>query len=92
MLRGWKAGSPDFQWNLLALANFMRLSLLKGARAALSCAAWLDLFPGEAAGRSLQSLVMPWKKAVSLFGREASSARIARVLCSPGHRSVNVGD
>jgi hypothetical protein len=39
MLRGWKAGSPDFQWNLLALANFMRLSLLKGALAALSCAA-----------------------------------------------------
>ena len=27
--------SPDFLWNLVALANFMRLSLLKGARAGL---------------------------------------------------------
>ena len=26
---------PDFLWNLVALANFMRLSLLKGARAGL---------------------------------------------------------
>jgi hypothetical protein len=31
--------SPDFLLNLVALANFMRLSLLKGAHAALSCAA-----------------------------------------------------
>src|SRR5271156_3628689 len=35
-------GSPDFLWNLVALANFMRLSLLKVARAASSSAAWQD--------------------------------------------------
>ena len=33
--------SPDFLWNLVALADFMRLSLLKGARAASSSAAWV---------------------------------------------------
>jgi hypothetical protein len=27
----------------VALANFMRLSLLKGAHAALSCAAWQEI-------------------------------------------------
>jgi hypothetical protein len=32
-------GSPVFLLNLVALANLMRLSLLKGAHAALSCAA-----------------------------------------------------
>jgi hypothetical protein len=31
-----------FLWNLVALANFMRLSLLKGARAASSSAAWQE--------------------------------------------------
>ena len=34
--------SPDFLWSLVALANFMRLSLLKGARAASSSAAWQE--------------------------------------------------
>jgi hypothetical protein len=29
--------------NLVALANFMRLSLLKGAHAVLSCAAWQEI-------------------------------------------------
>jgi hypothetical protein len=33
------APPPDFLWNLVALANFMRLSSLKGARAASSSAA-----------------------------------------------------
>jgi hypothetical protein len=41
--------SPDFLWNLVALANFMRLSLLKGARAALSSDAWQEIrVPGWA--------------------------------------------
>jgi hypothetical protein len=31
--------SPDLLWNLVALASFMRLSLLKGSRAASSSAA-----------------------------------------------------
>ena len=31
--------TPDFLWNLVASASFMRLSLLKGAHAALSSAA-----------------------------------------------------
>src|SRR6202046_378629 len=34
---------PDFLWNLVALANFMRLSLLKGAPAASSSAAWQEI-------------------------------------------------
>jgi hypothetical protein len=40
---------PDFLWNLVALANFMRLSLLKGAHAASSSAAWQEIrVPGWA--------------------------------------------
>jgi hypothetical protein len=40
---------PDFLWNLVALANFMRLSLLKGARATSSSAAWQEIrVPGWA--------------------------------------------
>ena len=35
--------TPDFLWNLVALANFMRLSLLKGAYAAVSCAGWQEI-------------------------------------------------
>jgi hypothetical protein len=38
--------TPDFLWNLVALANFMRLSLLKGARAASSRAAWQEIRSG----------------------------------------------
>ena len=34
---------PDFLWNLVASANFMRLSLRKGAHAALSSAAWQEI-------------------------------------------------
>jgi hypothetical protein len=34
---------PDFLWNLLASANFMRLSLRKGAHAALSSAVWQEI-------------------------------------------------
>jgi hypothetical protein len=34
---------PDFLWNLVALANFMRLSLRKGAHAASSSAAWQEI-------------------------------------------------
>jgi hypothetical protein len=37
------SASPDFLLNLVALANFMRLSLQKGAHAALSCAAWQEI-------------------------------------------------
>jgi hypothetical protein len=37
------APSPDFLWNLVALANFMRLSLLKGAHVALFSAAWPEI-------------------------------------------------
>jgi hypothetical protein len=37
------SASPDFLLKLVALANFMRLSLLKGAHAALSGAAWQEI-------------------------------------------------
>jgi hypothetical protein len=41
--------SPDFLLHLVALANFMRLSLLKGAHAASSSAAWQEIrVPGWA--------------------------------------------
>jgi hypothetical protein len=41
--------SPDFLWNLMALANFMRLSLLKGAHVASSGAEWQEIrVPGWA--------------------------------------------
>jgi hypothetical protein len=45
MVRGTAdpSASPDFLLNLVALANFMRLSLLKGAHVALSCAAWQEI-------------------------------------------------
>jgi hypothetical protein len=36
LIESQAAPSPDFLWNSVALANFMRLSLLKGARAASS--------------------------------------------------------
>ena len=39
----YPAPNPDFLWNLVALMNFMRLSLLKGARAASSGAAWQEI-------------------------------------------------
>jgi hypothetical protein len=35
--------TPDFLWNLVALANVMRLSSRKGAQAALSSAAWQEI-------------------------------------------------
>ena len=34
---------PDFLWNLVALANFMRLSLRKGAHVVVSSAAWQEI-------------------------------------------------
>jgi hypothetical protein len=35
--------TPDFLWNLVALANFMRLSLPKGAHVVMSSAAWQEI-------------------------------------------------
>jgi hypothetical protein len=35
--------SPDFLWNSVVLANFIRLSLLKGASAVSSSAAWQEI-------------------------------------------------
>jgi hypothetical protein len=40
---GQALGSPDFLWNLVALANFMRLSLRKGAPVVLSSAAQQEI-------------------------------------------------
>jgi hypothetical protein len=37
---GKRKASPDFLWSLLALANLMRLSLLKAAHAVMSGAAY----------------------------------------------------
>jgi hypothetical protein len=35
--------SPDFLWNLVALAHFILLSLTKAAHAAMSSAAWQEI-------------------------------------------------
>jgi hypothetical protein len=45
MVRGTAdpSAAPDFLSNLVALAIFMRLSLLKGAHAVLSSAAWQEI-------------------------------------------------
>jgi hypothetical protein len=37
------SAAPDFLSDLVALANFMRLSLMKGAHVALSGAAWQEI-------------------------------------------------
>ncbi len=37
------SAAPDFLWNLVALANFMRLSLRKGAHVVVSSAAWQEI-------------------------------------------------
>ena len=34
---------PDFLWNLVALAHFLRPSLRKGAHAGISGAAWQEI-------------------------------------------------
>ena len=41
--QGRLSAAPDFLSNLVALAIFMRLSLLKGAHAVLSSAAWQEI-------------------------------------------------
>jgi uncharacterized protein YigA (DUF484 family) len=43
--------TPDFLLNFMTLANFMRLSLRKGAHAALSSAAWVESRSGAVQGR-----------------------------------------
>jgi hypothetical protein len=39
----WVPHCPDFLWRLVALIHFMRLSLMKGAHADLSSAAWQEI-------------------------------------------------
>ena len=41
--RSLHCAPPDFLWNLMALVRFMRLSLRKGAYAALSNAVWQEI-------------------------------------------------
>jgi hypothetical protein len=44
--RSARFAPPDFLLRLVALANFMRLSLTKGAHATLSSAAWQEIRVG----------------------------------------------
>jgi hypothetical protein len=39
----WVPHGPDFLWRLVALIHSMRLSLMKGAHADLSCTAWQEI-------------------------------------------------
>ncbi len=41
--RSLHCAPPDFLWNLVALTNFMRLSLRKDAQAALSSGTWQEI-------------------------------------------------
>jgi hypothetical protein len=61
--------SPDFLLKLGAPANFMRLSLMKGARAALSGAAWQEIrFASRlSSGFSLSLLLLDAKLLRLLF-------------------------
>src|SRR6202021_57411 len=61
----WKRNSrslhyatPDFLSNLVALANFMRLSLRKAAHAAMSSAAWQEI--RVRSGRDDNSIARKW--------------------------------
>src|ERR1700733_10617112 len=66
---------PDFLWNLVALANFMRLSLLKGARAASSSAAWQEIrVPGWAE---------VWVQALRAWVRFAFHCRLSHTPVTP---------
>src|SRR3984957_7266137 len=49
---------PDFLSNLVALANFMRLSLRKAAHAAMSSAAWQEI--RVRSGRDDDSIARKW--------------------------------
>jgi hypothetical protein len=40
---GWVPHCPDFLWKVVALRHSMRLSLMKGAHAELSCTAWQEI-------------------------------------------------
>ena len=48
---------PDFLLRFMALMHFMRLSLRKGAHAALSSAAWQEIRVGMTKGRA----ALPWR-------------------------------
>jgi hypothetical protein len=41
--KGWVPHCPDFLWWLVALIHSMRLTLMKGAHADLSCTAWQEI-------------------------------------------------
>jgi hypothetical protein len=49
--RSFGFAPPDFLWELMALSHFMRLSLQKGAHAALSSEAWQEIRVGMTRGR-----------------------------------------
>jgi hypothetical protein len=49
---------PDFLWNLLAPANSMRLSLLKGEHAAWTSASWQEIRVRAPAGMTI--LLQNW--------------------------------
>ncbi len=51
------SGPPNFLWNLVALGNFMRLSLRKGALAASSSAAWQEIRVREMAKMCVLSVI-----------------------------------
>ncbi len=55
--------TPDFLWNLVALVHFMRPSLRKGARVALSSAEWQEIRV-----RSGRDDNVVWVRKISLQG------------------------
>ena len=65
-----RSSPPDFLWNLVALTNFMRLSLLKGARAASSSAAWQEI---RVRGWIIRVLTQALKPSIARLGGTAEA-------------------
>jgi hypothetical protein len=88
-------GPPDFLWNLVALANFMRLSLLKGARAASSSAARQEIRVREMAKKcELSELIRLLREFFGFGGLSRSSFTVLlgrSRLFSCGARAVGTG-
>ncbi len=61
-------GSSDFLWNVVAFANFMRLSILKGARAASSSAARQEIRVREMAKKCVVSVLIRVRRRFFGFG------------------------
>jgi hypothetical protein len=75
----WVPHCPDFLWRLVALIHSMRLSLMKGARADLSCAAWQEIGSSPVFG-------LEWDTQHSTTHQSPSSVSRSRGICGSLNR------